>query len=108
VRASSDESVSEVREARAITRGNVVVVTPLSASPQLPSNWVCLQAFIDARVRKTSHHRDATIVVWSTILKLVHRSQFTKSRPSSRANPRARVPVQRRDEEDAPPRRNHQ
>ncbi|KAJ7830997.1 hypothetical protein B0H14DRAFT_2592983 [Mycena olivaceomarginata] len=105
MRASSDESVSEVCEARTIARGNALVVAPLSASPQLPSNWVCLQAFIDARVRKTSHHQDATIAVWSTILKLAHRWQFTKSRPSSRANPRARVPVQRR-EEDGPPRRN--
>ncbi|KAJ7824542.1 hypothetical protein B0H14DRAFT_3728468 [Mycena olivaceomarginata] len=94
VRASSDESVSEVCEARTIARGNTLVVAPPSASPQLPSNWVCLQAFIDARIRKTSHHQDATIAVWSTILKLTHRWQFTKSRPSSRANPRARVPVQ--------------
>ncbi|KAJ7363840.1 hypothetical protein DFH08DRAFT_798304 [Mycena albidolilacea] len=105
VRASSDKSVSEVCKARTIAHGNTLVVAPPSASPKLPSNWVCLQAFIDARVHKTSHHQDATIAVWSMILKLAHRWQFTKSRPSSRANLRARVPVQRR-EENAPPRRN--
>jgi hypothetical protein len=77
-------------------------------SGESSTSAMCLQAFIDARVHKASHHRDATIAVWSTILKLIHRSQFTKSRPSSRTNPRARVPVQRRNEEDVPPCRNQQ
>ncbi|KAJ7360991.1 hypothetical protein DFH08DRAFT_800399 [Mycena albidolilacea] len=100
MRASSDESVSEVHKARTIAHGNTLIVALPSASPQLPSNWVCLQAFIDAHVHKTSHHQDATIAVWSTILKLAHRWQFTKSRPLSRTNLCAHVPEQRRNEED--------